>query len=32
MCIAFYLILKYCGDGPMMVVSDRNMSLFLGKR
>jgi len=23
--IAFYLILKYCIDGPMMVFNDRNM-------
>jgi len=31
-CIAFYLILKYCTDGSMMVVNDRNMSLFLKKK
>jgi len=24
-CIAFYITLKQCIDGPMMVVNDRNM-------
>ena len=32
MYIAFYLILKYCLDGQMMVVNDRNMQLFLSNR
>jgi len=29
--IAFYLILKYCIDGPMTVINYRNMKLFLNK-
>ena len=29
--IAFYLILQYCIDGPMMVINCRNMMLFLNK-
>jgi hypothetical protein len=28
---AFYFILKYCVDGPMMVVHDRNKGLFPNK-
>ena len=31
-CIAFYLILQYCTDGSIMVINDRNMSLFLNKK
>jgi hypothetical protein len=31
-CIAFYLLLIYCIDGPMVVVNYRNMKLFLNKR
>ena len=31
-CIVFYRIFKYCTDGSMMVVNDRNMSLFLNKK
>lgn len=30
--IAFYFIVKYCLDGHMMIVNDRNMQLFLSKR
>jgi hypothetical protein len=29
--IEFYLNLKYCVDGPMMVVKDRKKDLFVNK-
>ena len=29
--IEFYLNLKYCIDGPITVVNDRNMKMFLNK-
>ena len=29
--VAFYLLLKYCIDGPMLVINYRNMKLFLNK-
>ena len=29
--IAFYLFLKYCTDGPMVIVNYRNMKLILNK-
>jgi len=28
----FYLILKYGIDGPMMVLNDRNMYIFLNEK
>ena len=29
--IAFYILLKYCTDGPMVIVNYRNMKLILNK-
>jgi hypothetical protein len=31
-CVAFYPILKYCVDGPMMIVNEKNTSLFQNTR
>jgi hypothetical protein len=28
---AFYLLLKYSVDGPMVVINDRNLKLFLNE-
>jgi len=31
-CTALSLTLNYCTDGPMIVVKDRNMELYLHKK